>query len=61
MNDTCESCHVKFQNSDEVVMTDAMGDVLVHTNCLYDFILGASMQTYYDSYEAYKQDCESDT
>ena len=59
MNTKCESCGKKFKDSDEVTMTDAMGgDVLVHTECLYDYVLGASMQTYYESYKEYKEENE---
>ncbi len=46
----CEHCRESFNNKDEVVITD--GD-LVHTDCLYDYLLRGSMQTYYDSYEDY--------
>lgn len=46
----CEHCRENFKKKDEVVITDGE---LLHTDCLYEYLLGGSMQTYYDSYEDY--------
>jgi len=46
----CEHCDKKFKKTDEVVDTD--GD-LVHTDCLYDYLIRGTLNTYYDSYEEY--------
>ncbi|GEN83606.1 hypothetical protein SLU01_19180 [Sporosarcina luteola] len=50
----CMSCNKNFKKKDEVVITDAFGSKdLVHIDCLHDYVLGASMQNYYDTYEDY--------
>ncbi|MDW0112225.1 hypothetical protein QT711_03445 [Sporosarcina saromensis] len=50
----CVRCDKKFKKKDEVVITDAFGiKEMVHTDCLYDYVLGASKQDYYDTYEDY--------
>lgn len=55
MQKKCASCDKKFKKKDEVVITDAMGSKdLVHIDCLHDYVLGASMQDYYDTYEDYQ-------
>lgn len=55
MQEKCASCDKKFKKKDEVVITDAMGSKdLVHIDCLHGYVLGASMQDYYDTYEDYQ-------
>lgn len=50
----CKSCRKKFKGKDEVAVTDAYGSKdLVHVTCLHDYVLGASMQEYYDTYKEY--------
>lgn len=55
MSKKCVSCQKTFREKDEVVITDAMGSKdLVHIDCLPDYVLRASTQEYYDTYEEYQ-------
>lgn len=59
MKKKCASCGKNFKKKDEVVITDARGGKdLVHVGCLHDYVLGASMQEYYDTYEDYQKENE---
>lgn len=59
MGQGCKHCQRKFNKEDEVVMTSAYGGRdLVHIECLHDYVLGASMQEYYDTYEDYLHENE---
>lgn len=50
----CTACDKKFKKTDEVVSTNAGGSfALVHTDCLYDYVLRMSLQYYYSDYEEY--------
>lgn len=54
MDTDCINCGEKFEKDDEVVITNAYGvKDLVHNHCLHDYVLGASSQDYYDTYEEY--------
>lgn len=58
----CPHCNQKFKMKDEVVLTDARGGGtdLVHSDCLYDWVLNCSLQTYFETYKEFLSSEEND-